>query len=150
MSGRVLVTGGAGFIGSHIAEAYLREGWEVVVLDDLSRGQESNVPKGARFVRADIRSPEARQTIATGRFDVLNHHAAQIDVRVSVDRPSFDSHINVVGFVNLLEGAGEGGVETGDLRQQRRRGLRRSCRYSHSGNRPQAPDLSLWREQARR
>lgn len=110
MSGRVLVTGGAGFIGSHIAEAYLREGWEVVVLDDLSRGQESNVPKGARFVRADIRSPEARQSIATGRFDVLNHHAAQIDVRVSVDRPSFDSHINVVGFVNLLEGAGEGGV----------------------------------------
>jgi UDP-glucose 4-epimerase len=105
-----MVAGGAGFIGSHIAEAYLREGWEVVVLDDLSRGQESNVPKGARFIRADIRSPEARQTLATGRFDVLNHHAAQIDVRVSVDRPSFDSHINVVGFVNLLEGAGEGGV----------------------------------------
>jgi UDP-glucose 4-epimerase len=111
MSGRVLVTGGAGFIGSHIAEAYLRDGWEVVVLDDLSRGHESNVPKGASFVRADIRSPEARQTLATGRFDVLNHHAAQIDVRVSVDRPSFDSHINVVGFVNLLEGAGEGAVK---------------------------------------
>jgi UDP-glucose 4-epimerase len=111
MSRRVLVTGGAGFIGSHIAEAYLREGWEVVVLDDLSRGQESNVPKGARFVRADIRSPEARDTVAKGRFDVVNHHAAQIDVRVSVDRPSFDSHINVVGFVNLLEGAGAGGVK---------------------------------------
>jgi len=111
MSGRVLVTGGAGFIGSHIAEAYLREGWEVVVLDDLSRGHQSNVPKGARFVRADIRSPEARETLASGRFDVLNHHAAQIDVRVSVDRPAFDSHINVVGFVNLLEGAGEGGVK---------------------------------------
>ena len=111
MSGRVLVTGGAGFIGSHIAEAYLREGWEVVVLDDLSRGHQSNVPKGARFVRADIRSPEARETLASGRFDVLNHHAAQIDVRVSVDRPAFDSHINVVGFVNLLEGAGDGGVK---------------------------------------
>jgi UDP-glucose 4-epimerase len=111
MSGRVLVTGGAGFIGSHIAEAYLRDGWEVVVLDDLSRGHESNVPKGARFVRADIVSPEARKTVASGRFDVLNHHAAQIDVRVSVDRPAFDSHINVVGFVNLLEGAGEGGVK---------------------------------------
>jgi UDP-glucose 4-epimerase len=111
MSGRVLVTGGAGFIGSHIAEAYLRQGWEVVVLDDLSRGHEGNVPKGARFVRADIRSAEARQTLATGRFDVLNHHAAQIDVRVSVDRPAFDSDINVVGFVNLLEGAGEGGVK---------------------------------------
>ena len=111
MSGRVLVTGGAGFIGSHIAEAYLREGWEVTVLDDLSRGHQANVPKGARFVRADIRSPEARQTLATGSFDVLNHHAAQIDVRVSVDRPAFDSHINVVGLVNLLEGAGEGGVK---------------------------------------
>jgi UDP-glucose 4-epimerase len=111
MSGRVLVTGGAGFIGSHIAEAYLGDGWEVVVLDDLSRGHEANVPKGARFVRADIRSPEARRTVATGRFDVVNHHAAQIDVRVSVDRPAFDSEINVVGFVNLLEGAGEGGVK---------------------------------------
>jgi UDP-glucose 4-epimerase len=111
MSGRVLVTGGAGFIGSHIAEAYLREKWEVTVLDDLSRGHESNVPKGARFIKADIRSPEARQAVATGRFDVVNHHAAQIDVRVSVDRPAFDSHINVVGFVNLLEGAGEGGVK---------------------------------------
>jgi UDP-glucose 4-epimerase len=110
MSGRVLVTGGAGFIGSHIAEAYLRDGWEVVVLDDLSRGQERNVPKKARFVRADIRSPEARKTVATGRFDVVNHQAAQIDVRVSVDRPAFDSEINVVGFVNLLEAAGEGGV----------------------------------------
>jgi UDP-glucose 4-epimerase len=82
----------------------------VVVLDDLSRGHEKNVPKGARFVRADIRSPEARKTIATGRFDVVNHHAAQIDVRVSVERPAFDSEINVVGLVNLLEGAGEGGV----------------------------------------
>jgi UDP-glucose 4-epimerase len=110
MSGRVLVTGGAGFIGSHIAEAYLRDGWEVVVLDDLSRGHEKNIPKKAKFVRADIRSPEARKTLATGRFDVVNHHAAQIDVRVSVDRPAFDSEINVVGFVNLLEGAGEGGV----------------------------------------
>lgn len=111
MSGRVLVTGGAGFIGSHIAEAYLREGWEVTVLDDLSRGHEANVPKGASFVKADIRSPEARQALVTGRYDVLNHHAAQIDVRVSVDRPAFDSHINVVGFVNLLEGAGEGRVK---------------------------------------
>ena len=108
--GRVLVTGGAGFIGSHIAEAYLAEGWEVTVLDDLSRGHERNVPKGARFVKADIRSPEARQVVATGKFDVLNHQAAQIDVRVSVDSPAFDAHINVVGLVNLLEGAGEGGV----------------------------------------
>lgn len=108
--GRVLVTGGAGFIGSHIAEAYLAEGWEVTVIDDLSRGHERNVPAGARFVKADIRSPEARQLLATGTFDVLNHHAAQIDVRMSVDQPALDADINLVGFVNLLEGAGEGGV----------------------------------------
>ena len=110
MSGRVLVTGGAGFIGSHIAEAYLRQGWEVVVLDDLSRGREGNVPSGARLVRADIRSPEARELLATGGFTVLNHHAAQIDVRVSVEEPALDASINLVGFVNLLDGAGAGGV----------------------------------------
>ena len=110
MSGRVMVTGGAGFIGSHIAEAYLREGWEVTILDDLSRGHERNIPNGAAFVRADIRSPEARQAVATGRFDVLNHQAAQIDVRLSVDQPAFDAEINIVGLVNLLEGAARGGV----------------------------------------
>jgi UDP-glucose 4-epimerase len=111
MSGRVLVTGGAGFIGSHIAEAYLSAGWEVVVLDDLSRGHQRNVPSGARLVCADIRSPEARKLLAAGGFTVLNHHAAQIDVRVSVDEPAFDASINVVGLVNLLEGAGAGGVK---------------------------------------
>jgi UDP-glucose 4-epimerase len=110
VSGRVVVTGGAGFIGSHIAEAYLDAGWEVTVLDDLSRGHERNVPKAARLVRADIRSAEARALLAGGRFDVLNHHAAQIDVRVSVDRPALDADVNVVGFVNLLEGAADGGV----------------------------------------
>ena len=111
MSGRVLVTGGAGFIGSHIAEAYLAAGWEVVVLDDLSRGHQRNVPSGAGFVRADIRSPEARKLLAEGGFTVLNHHAAQIDVRVSVDEPALDASINVVGLANLLEGAGTGGVK---------------------------------------
>lgn len=110
MSGRVLVTGGAGFIGSHIAEAYLRDGWEVVVLDDLSRGHEANVPRGARLVRADVRSPEARQLAATGGFDVVNHQAAQIDVRHSVVDPLHDAAINVIGLVNVLEGAAEGGV----------------------------------------
>ncbi len=110
MSGRVLVTGGAGFIGSHIAEAYLAAGWEVVVLDDLSRGHQRNVPSAARFVQADIRSPEARKLLATGGFTILNHHAAQIDVRVSVEQPAHDAEINLVGFANLLDGAGAGGV----------------------------------------
>jgi UDP-glucose 4-epimerase len=110
MSGRILITGGAGFIGSHIAEEFLRAGWAVTVLDDLSRGRESNVPTGAHLVRADIRSPEARRTLAAGRFDVVSHHAAQIDVRVSVDQPSLDADINLVGFINVLQGAAEGGV----------------------------------------
>ncbi len=110
MARRVLVTGGAGFIGSHIVEAYLADGWEVTALDDLSRGKASQVPDGVPLIVADIRSDLARTTVATGEFDVLNHHAAQIDVRFSVERPSADADINISGFVNLLEGAGQGGV----------------------------------------
>ena len=110
MSKRVLVTGGAGFIGSHVAEAYLADGWGVAVLDDLSRGREKNIPAGADFIQADVRSPEARQAVATGGYDIVNHHAAQIDVRVSVSEPRLDAEINVLGLVNLLEGAAAGGV----------------------------------------
>jgi UDP-glucose 4-epimerase len=110
MAGRILVTGGAGFIGSHIAEAYLAEGWEVTVLDDLSRGKREQVPGAARFVEADIRSEAARTLLAKGGFDVLCHHAAQIDVRVSVERPALDADINIAGFINLLEGAAAGEV----------------------------------------
>ena len=111
MSGRALVTGGAGFIGSHIAEALLAQGWEVTVLDDLSRGRERNIPKRAGFVQADIRSPEARRALADGRYDLLNHHAAQIDVRISVEQPAHDAAINLVGFVNLLEACRHARVE---------------------------------------
>ena len=110
MSGRVLVAGGAGFIGSHIAEAYLEAGWEVVALDDLSRGKATNVPRGVELIKADVRSPEARRALATGRFDVLNQQAAQIDVRHSVDDPGYDAQINILGLINMLEGAAEGGV----------------------------------------
>ena len=110
MARRVLVTGGAGFIGSHIAEAYLAAGWDVTALDDLSRGKASQVPAGVPLVVADIRSEAAREAVATGKFDVLNHHAAQIDVRLSVERPALDADINIAGFVNLLDGAARGGV----------------------------------------
>jgi len=110
MARRVLVTGGAGFIGSHIVEAYLAAGWEVTALDDLSRGKASQVPAGVPLIVADIRSDLARTTLATGGFEVLNHHAAQIDVRFSVERPSADADINISGFVNMLEGAGAGGI----------------------------------------
>ncbi len=110
MSRRVLVAGGAGFIGSHIAEAYLEAGWEVAALDDLSRGKATNVPRGVELIKADVRSPEARRAVATGRFDVLNQQAAQIDVRHSVDDPGYDAQINILGLINMLEGAAEGGV----------------------------------------
>lgn len=110
MTRRVLVAGGAGFIGSHIAEAYLADGWEVEIIDDLSRGKERNIPAGACLVRADVRSPEAREHITAGHFDVVNVQAAQIDVRHSVEQPAYDADINLLGLINLLEGAGAGGV----------------------------------------
>lgn len=111
MTQRVLVTGGAGFIGSHVADRYLAEGYEVTVLDNLSSGRRENVPAGAEFVRADVGAPEARDLLAAGGFTVLNHHAAQMDVRVSVADPEFDARTNILGLINLLEGCREGGVE---------------------------------------
>ncbi len=111
MKGRVLVTGGAGFIGSHVAEHYLADGYEVTVLDDLSGGTRENVPRDAEFVQADVGSPEARDTLARGNFAVLNHHAAQMDVRVSVADPALDARVNLIGLLNLLEGAREGGTQ---------------------------------------
>lgn len=112
MSGAALVTGGAGFIGSHIAEAYLADGWSVTCLDDLSRGKREQVPAGAGFVQADVRSKEAFAAIADGKFDVVVHQAAQIDVRVSVDEPAHDASINLVGFANVL-----GAVAAGKVRR---------------------------------
>ncbi len=111
MSGSVLVTGGAGFIGSHIAEAYLAAGWSVTCLDDLSRGKREQVPAGATFIEADVRSKEAFSAIADGGFDVINQQAAQIDVRVSVDEPAHDASINLVGFANVLGAAAVGKVK---------------------------------------
>jgi UDP-glucose 4-epimerase len=100
---RALVTGGAGFIGSHVTEALLAEGFAVTVLDDLSSGRRENIPAAAGFVHADIRSAEAAATIRDGSFDVLCHLAAQMDVRRSVSDPGFDADVNVKGTLNLLE-----------------------------------------------
>ncbi len=111
MTGRVLITGGAGFIGSHVADAYLAAGYDVTILDNLSSGRESNVPRGARFVKGDIGSPDARTLLATGGFTHLNHHAAQIDVRISVSDPLLDARVNILGLLNLLEGARAGKVK---------------------------------------
>ena len=110
MNRRVLVSGGAGFIGSHVVRAHLAAGDEVTVLDDLSSGRMENVPAGVRLVQADVRAPEARTLIATGGFTIVNHHAAQMDVRRSVEDPVYDAQVNVIGLLNLLEGVRAGGV----------------------------------------
>ncbi|MGH7540649.1 MAG: NAD-dependent epimerase/dehydratase family protein [Gemmatimonadota bacterium] len=111
MSGRVLVTGGAGFIGSHVCDAYLARGWSVTALDDLSTGRRENLSPEVRLVEMDIRDPQLSDLFGRERFDVINHHAAQIDVRVSVAEPRLDASINLDGLLNVLERAVEHGVE---------------------------------------
>lgn len=110
MPERVLVTGGAGFIGSHVVAAHLAAGDAVTVLDDLSSGRREHVPAGVELIVGDVRSAEARRAVAEGGFTIVNHHAAQIDVRKSVDDPVNDASINVLGLINVLEGARAGGV----------------------------------------
>ncbi len=108
---KVLVTGGAGFIGSHVAEAYLEEGHEVIVVDNLSTGKAENIPEGARFYLLDIKSPEAVRLIKLEKPAVINHQAAQISVPLSVQDPALDAGENILGTVNLLKAAGDAGVE---------------------------------------
>jgi len=108
---KILVTGGAGFIGSHVVELYLEHGHEVVVVDDLSTGHRANVPARATFYPVDIRRPELDEIFAAERPQVVNHHAAQMSVRISVDRPLFDADVNILGSLNLLECARRHGVE---------------------------------------
>jgi UDP-glucose 4-epimerase len=103
---RAIVTGGAGFIGSHVVDTLVARGDEVVVLDDLSRGKRENVNHGAELVVADIRDEDAVNAVfEEARPDACLHLAAQADVRVSVDRPDFDAEVNVIGTIRLLEAA---------------------------------------------
>src|SRR3712207_3734353 len=99
---RVLVTGGAGFIGSHVADHLLGRGHEVAVIDNFSTGKRENVPAEAHFYEADIRTgcPEVFDEF---RPEVVSHHAAQMDVRRSVREPDFDADVNVLGTIRLLE-----------------------------------------------
>jgi UDP-glucose 4-epimerase len=101
---KILVTGGAGFIASHVSDGYLRAGHAVVILDDLSTGKRENVPAGAEFYHCDITDLAATERIiAQERPEIINHHAAQMDVRRSVREPLFDARVNILGGLGLLE-----------------------------------------------
>src|ERR671926_866612 len=99
---KVLLTGGAGFIGSHIADHLLARGHDVAVVDDLSTGKKENVPKGAIFYQRDIRDGCA-EVFEEFKPEALSHHAAQMDVRRSVEEPDFDADVNVLGTIRLLQ-----------------------------------------------
>ena len=99
----VVITGGAGFIGSHVADRFVAEGWAVHVVDNLVTGKRENLADGVVFHEIDVRSPEAAALIATMQPQAMIHLAAQMDVRKSVADPVFDAGTNIVGTLNLLE-----------------------------------------------
>jgi UDP-glucose 4-epimerase len=100
----ILVTGGAGFIGSHVVDAYVQLGHQVSIIDNLSTGRERNINPKATLYKGDVRDAQfVREILERGRFDAVNHHAAQIDVRRSVADPAFDAAVNIVGVINILE-----------------------------------------------
>lgn len=100
---KILVSGGAGFIASHIVDAFIDEGHSVVVLDDLSSGFEKNINQKAKFIKANIYDKTIEKLFESEKFDVVNHHAAQMDVRRSVADPAFDATTNILGTINLLQ-----------------------------------------------
>lgn len=108
---KIVVTGGAGFIGSHVAEIFIEAGHEVMVLDDLSRGKESNIPDGASFVKASIINDDLIKIFASFKPQAICHHAAQISVRDSVADPFTDMKVNIEGMVRTLEASRQTGVE---------------------------------------
>ncbi|MCI0571767.1 MAG: NAD-dependent epimerase/dehydratase family protein [Myxococcaceae bacterium] len=108
---KVLVTGGAGFIGSHVCDEFLRHGHGVTAFDNLSSGKRENLDARVRLVVGDIRGGEAAELIERERPDVLCHLAAQMDVRKSVEDPRFDADANILGFINLLEASRKAGVK---------------------------------------
>jgi len=107
---KVLVTGGAGFIASHIVDAYIARGHEVTVVDDLSSGRRENVNSQAELIVADLRDPQTVAQLRGRKFDLVNHHAAQIDVRVSVADPAADAELNIVAALRLFQAMIDDGV----------------------------------------
>jgi UDP-glucose 4-epimerase len=111
VSKRILVTGGAGFIASHVADHLVAAGHDVTVVDNLSMGKREYVPAAAQFYPYDIKSPEAAEVIRGWRPQVIIHHAAQMSVQVSVSDPVLDAGENILGSLNLLQAAAQAGVE---------------------------------------
>ena len=107
---KILVTGGAGFIGSHVADALLEAGHAVVVIDDLSSGRDQSLNPHVKFQKADIRDPGLEELFARERFDVVVHQAAKANVRESMQQPILYADVNVLGSLNLLELARKHGV----------------------------------------
>ncbi|MDR1104387.1 MAG: NAD-dependent epimerase/dehydratase family protein [Endomicrobium sp.] len=109
---KILITGGAGFIGSNIADALLAKGHDVIVFDNLSSGNKENVDKKAKFYKADIYyKKEADEIFKREKPQIVIHHAAQIDVRKSVDDPFFDAEVNILGSINILNACVENKVK---------------------------------------
>ncbi len=99
---KILVTGGAGFIGSHVVDAYIKEGHDVVIIDDFSTGDKKNLNQKAKIYSCDINSPELIEIFEKEKPDIVNHHAAQMNVRYSVEDPINDAQINIIGLLNVL------------------------------------------------
>jgi len=110
MGSNICVTGGAGFIGSHVADALVAAGNRLLIVDDLSSGRKENVPKDSELHVLDVRSEEAGQLLVDRKVEILVHHAAQMDVRCSVADPVFDANVNILGLLNLLEAARGGSL----------------------------------------
>ncbi|HEX8616394.1 MAG TPA: NAD-dependent epimerase/dehydratase family protein [Thermoanaerobaculia bacterium] len=108
---KVLVTGGAGFIASHVVDAYVERGHDVTVVDDLSSGRRENVNPKAELVVADLRDPKTVDELRKRKFELVNHHAAQIDVRVSVADPAADAELNIVATLRLFQALVDEGVQ---------------------------------------
>jgi UDP-glucose 4-epimerase len=106
-----LVTGGAGFIGSHVVDGLIEQGQRVLVVDDLSSGRKENVHEEAELHVVDVRYPGAFELAALEGVDVLIHHAAQMDVRRSTADPEFDAEVNILGTLNMLQAAVKGKVK---------------------------------------